>query len=141
AYESIAVYAVPDLLARVAARHPSLRMTIRTGRSGVLVPLVRRGELDLALVPQTDLAGRLAVETVGDDELGLWAAPQSEALRGGPIRSSTPYAGLAPGPDGLPLFYRRFVRAAGLSARAVIECDSFEALRMMAVRANAIAVL
>lgn len=140
AYESIAVDVVPDLLARLAVRHPALRVTIRTGRSGVLVPLVRRGELDLALVPETDAGSRLHVETVGDDALGAWASPDHAVFREG-LGATTPYAGLAPGPDGLPPFYRRFIRASGLSERAVIQCDSFEALRIIAARGIVVAVL
>ena len=140
AYESLAVYALPDLLARIGAKHPSLIVTIRTGRSGLLAQLVRRGDLDAALVVENDLVGRLAAEVLAHDELGLYAAPAHRVFRTG-IAKDTPYAGLAPGADGLPRFYRRFLRAMGVSARPFIECDSFEALRMMAVRNVAIAVL
>ena len=140
AYESIAVYAVPELLARLGARHPKLRVTIRTGRSPVLLSLLRRGELDVALVAGSEGGDKLAVDVLGRDHLSLWASPIHPVFREGVTRE-TPYAGLAPGPDGLPLFYRRFVRAMGLGDRPFIECDSFEALRMMALRHVAIAIL
>jgi len=140
AYESLAVYALPDLLARIGAKHPSLTVTIRTGRSGLLSQLVRRGDLDAALVVENDLVGRLHSEVLAHDELGLWASPAHPVFRAS-VSKETPYAGLAPGADGLPRFYRRFVRAMGVSDRPVIECDSFEALRMMAVRNVTVAVL
>ncbi len=135
AYESIAIYALPELLARLSARHPSLVVAIRTGRSGTLAQLVRRGELEAALLIENDLVGKLEVDVLARDQLGLWTSLRVPTTR------TTTYAGLAPGADGLPRFYRRFVRGMGLPARAFIECDSFEALRMMAVRGVAPAVL
>jgi DNA-binding transcriptional LysR family regulator len=140
AYESLAVSVVPDLLGHLRAKHPALTVTIRTGRSGLLAQLVRRGDLDSALVVENDVVGRLDVKVLAHDDLGLWASPAHPVFRAGVAREM-PYAGLAPGADGLPRFYRGFLRAMGVNARPFIECDSFEVLRMMAVRQVAVAVL
>lgn len=140
AYESLAVSIPPDLIARTSAKHPSLAVTIRTGRSGLLTRLVRRGELDAALVVENDFVARLEVDVVGKDELGLWASPSHPVFRAG-VTKETPYAGLAQGREGYPRFYRRFVRASGLSPKPFIECDSFEVIRVMAVRNVTVAVL
>ena len=125
--------------ARLGAKHPSLQVSIRTGRSGLLTQLVRRGELDAALLVENELVTKLEVEVLANDQLGLWTASATASRV--TVDKATPYAGLAPGADGLPRFYRRFVRGMGLGARPFIECDSFEALRMMALRAVAVAVL
>jgi DNA-binding transcriptional LysR family regulator len=140
AYESLAVSAVPELMVRLAANHPSLRISIRTGRSSALARLVQRGELDVALVAETDAAERLDVEVVATDRLGLWIAAGAPAPTPGSSRTSA-FAGLANDRDGVPSFYRRFVRAAQLSTTPVIACDSFEALRVMALRRVAPAIL
>lgn len=139
AYESIAVYALPTLLARLGAGYPALSLSIRTGRSGNLATLVRRGELDAALVVENELVGRLDVEVLAHDELGLYASPHDPALRG--ATRDLAYAGLAPGADGLPRYYRAVVRAYGLGAVPLVSCDSFEALRIFAARQVAAAIL
>ncbi|MBS2014582.1 MAG: LysR family transcriptional regulator [Deltaproteobacteria bacterium] len=141
AYESLAVSALPDLIGQLAANHPDVRISIRTGRSSALARMVQRGELDVALVAETDAAERLDTRVVATDRLGLWASTGGAAAAPNGVARPNAFAGLANDREGLPSFYRRFVRAAGLSSTPYIACDSFEALRVMALRRIAPAVL
>jgi DNA-binding transcriptional LysR family regulator len=137
AYESIAVNALPGLLARLGVRHPNVTVAVRTGRSGLLSKLVRRGALDAALVVENELVKGLDAVEIATDQLGLYASPLAVAVH----PRGAAYAGLAAGDDPLPRYYGAFLRAHGLSSRPSIECDSFEALRVIAARQVAAAVL
>jgi DNA-binding transcriptional LysR family regulator len=142
AYESIAVNFFPSLFPTLQAKHPELKLSVRTARSGILCSLVRSGDLDLALVIENDLIRNLDSTTFAEDTLGLFARPDHPVFRNGWASLSTyPLGGLSSGKDGVPRYYRRFLQSIGSAIAPTMECDSLETLRELAAQGALISIL
>ena len=140
-YESIAVDVLPGLIHRLRNSMPQLRLSVRISRTANLLTMVRKGELCSALIAETDELERFYCKEVFVDRLGFYIAKHA------PIsqlnwRAAKEFGvgSIAPGKDGLPRYYTRFLKQLG-SLKPSVYSDSLEALRASAVAGVMVAVL
>ncbi len=140
-YESLAISVLPALTRRLKAVFPALHLTIRIGRSGDLVRLVRKGELCMAVTTELDSTEGLFVLPLAEDRLGVYvAAKHPLAGRGRAALDELWLGTLSPAKEGHPRYFARYLRALKLPKPAIVS-ESFEALRAMAVDGAIAAVL
>lgn len=135
-YESLAISLFPMLVSSLKTDLPDLKLTTRIARSGALAQMIRQGELCAALVAESDDFGRLRVEPLATDRLGLYVK------KGTAFDAQTRLGTLSPGQDGLPRYFQKFqARVLGPARRPDIVSDSFEVLRATAAQGVAAAIL
>ncbi|MGE0633082.1 MAG: LysR family transcriptional regulator [Pseudobdellovibrionaceae bacterium] len=140
-YESIAIDILPGMIHNLKQKMPHLRLGVRISRTAALLTMVRKGELCSALVTEVDDLDRFYVKDVAEDRLGFYVSNRH------PIAQSEWKAvdefgvgSLAPGKDGLPRYFTKFMRQLE-SIRPSILSDSFETLRAAATAGSLVAVL
>ncbi len=140
-YESIAIDVLPGLIHSLRERLPNLKLTLRISRTANLLTMVRKGELCSALITEVDDLDRFYIKDVSEDRLGLFASARHPiAQQGWSALIEYGYGSLAPGKDGLPRYFTRFVKQLD-GIKPFILSDSFEALRASAVAGSLVAVL
>ncbi len=142
-YESLAIELLPQLSSRMHEKIPGIKLTLRVGRTAALASMVRKGELCAALVTESDCFGGLKCIDIAEDRLGFFAHRNLKPmpLTVDELRKAL-IGGLAPGSDGLPSYYRKFLDSTlGESFKPMILSDSFEALRATALGGHAICIL
>lgn len=142
-YESLAIELLPQLSSRMQEKIPGIKLTLRVARTAALASMVRKGELCAALVSESDCFGGLNCVDIAEDRLGFYAHRKLKPmpLTVDELRKAL-IGGLAPGSDGLPSYYRKFLDSIlGESFKPMILSDSFEALRATALGGQAICVL
>jgi DNA-binding transcriptional LysR family regulator len=140
-YESIAIDVLPGLIHSLRERLPNLKLTLRISRTANLLTMVRKGELCSALITEVDDLDRFYIKDVSEDRLGLFASARHPiAQHGWSALVEYGYGSLAPGKDGLPRYFTRFVKQLD-GIKPFILSDSFEALRASAVAGSLVAVL
>lgn len=140
-YESIAIDILPGMIHSLRQKMPHLRLGLRISRTTNLLTMVRKGELCSALVTEIDDLNRFYVKEVAHDRLGLYVSnrhPISEV--GWAAIEKFGVGSLAPGKDGLPRYFSKFIRQLD-SVKPFILSDSFEALRAAAAAGALVAVL
>lgn len=140
-YESIAVDILPGLLHRLRDVMPNLRLSLRIGRTSQLLTMVRKGELCSAIITEVDNLERLHKIQISEDRLGLYVSNQHPiAQKGWKAVETHGLGSLAPGKDGLPRYYNKFLkRLQGL--RPSVLSESFETLRAAAASGAIVSVL
>jgi DNA-binding transcriptional LysR family regulator len=129
AFESLAIAVLPRLLGRLEERCPGIRLRVRVERSGRLATLVRKGELCMAIVAENALLHGLTVIPLATDRLGLYVGARSpKRLHAFEAARKLPLGGLSPGPDGVPVYWERFVKGLGLPRQLAFASDSLEAV-------------
>lgn len=129
AYESLAIEIIPRLLKRVSLHSPNIRVTVRVARSATLASMVRKGELCMAVLVDNDALGGLDVVAVAEDRLGLYTSATLSRRPGARrVAADLPLGSLAAGPDGMPRYLTRFLKALGISEPPTLASESFEAL-------------
>jgi DNA-binding transcriptional LysR family regulator len=140
---AVSAYVLPEILVRFTARHPGVRLLVRTGHSEEVVDLVVRGEVDLGIVRQLR-DPRVRSRPVYEDELVLVAPPGHPFAEAGRVdvgeirhaqlilfdRTSSYY-------DVTNALFRR----AGVVPRGVTEVDNIEAAKRMVERGLGVALL
>lgn len=140
-YESLAIDLLPGLIHSLRTKLPNLRLGLRISRTSNLLTMVRKGELCSALITEVDDLDRFYVKEVMQDRLGLYVSRKHPiALEGWNAIEKYGYGSLAPGKDGLPRYFAKFVRQRDLHRPTVIS-DSFETLRAAAAGGSIVAVL
>lgn len=140
-YESLAISVLPALTRRLKSAFPKLHLTIKIGRSGELVKLIRKGELCMAITTELDSTDGLSILPLAEDRFGVFvASDHPQVSRGREALKELWLGTLAPGKEGYPRYYARYIRALKLPKAAVVS-DSFEALRAMAAEGAIAAVL
>ncbi|MBK9323001.1 MAG: LysR family transcriptional regulator [Bdellovibrionaceae bacterium] len=140
-YESIAIDLLPGLLHSLRQKLPTLRLGLRISRTSNLLTMVRKGELCSALITEVDDLDRFYVKHVTDDRLGLYASKRHAiAADGWSAIEKFGFGSLAPGKDGLPRYFTKFLRQYDLTKPSIIS-DSFETLRAAAAAGAIVAVL
>lgn len=142
AYESLGLLIFPGIITQLRQDFPKAKLNLVTARSSILLHKLRTGELCTALVAETDEINEQRTKIVAEDELGLY------------VRAGGPYAhlgikaveklglgSLAPGPEGHPRYFQKFVKSFGLNDHPIMLTDSFEVLRSAAVNGALAAVL
>lgn len=128
-YESIAVDVLPGLVRSLKVKLPKVRLTVRISRTANLLTMVRKGELCSALITEMDDLERFYVKEVAEDRLGFFVGRNHPLLKlGWSSLEKFSYGSLAPGKDGLPRYFSKFLKASG-NLRPNLLSDSFEALR------------
>jgi DNA-binding transcriptional LysR family regulator len=137
-YESLAMMALPQLIASLKKDYPNLKLNLTIERSGAILQKLRSGEICTALVAETDGLESFQTTLVAEDELGLytrtglddsWQTVESLGL--GSISS---------GAEGHPLYYRKFLRSLG-KIKPILTGDSFEVLRVAASSGHVVSIL
>ena len=140
-YESIAIDILPGLVHSLREKIPDLKLGLRISRTGNLLTMVRKGELCSALITEVDDLERFDVKVVAEDRLGVYVSKRSPiATEGWKAIAEHGFGSLAPSKDGLPRYFRRFLKNLE-PARPAILSDSFEALRATAASGVIAAVL
>jgi DNA-binding transcriptional LysR family regulator len=140
---AVSTYVLPGLLVRYAARHPNVRLIVRTGHSEEILRMALNHEVALGLVRQLqhpDVESRLLYH----DELVLVADPWHPFAGRGRIR-------LAELAEARLIFFDRtssyfeltnaLFRAAGVSPREVMELDNIDAAKKMVANGLGVALL
>jgi DNA-binding transcriptional LysR family regulator len=120
---------------------PHLRLGVRISRTSHLLTMVRKGELCSALITEVDDMERFYSREVYVDQLGFFVSAQHPIaqLGWGAVREFG-LGSLAPGKDGLPRYFSRFLRQLG-GAKPTVLSDSFEALKTAAQAGVLVSVL
>ncbi|RYZ86907.1 MAG: LysR family transcriptional regulator [Proteobacteria bacterium] len=140
-YESIAIDLLPGLIHSLKQKLPSLRLGLRISRTSNLLTMVRKGELCSALITEVDDLDRFYVKTVTEDRLGLYVSKKHAiAEQGWSAIEKNGYGSLAPGKDGLPRYFSKFLKQYDLTKPTILS-DSFETLRAAAAAGAIVAVL
>ena len=140
---SVGTYALPLVLKRFAARHPTVRLVVKTGHSEDILGMVLRSEVQLGLMrplrhPDLELL------PVYDDVMVLVVHPDHPFASAGSV-SLGAMAGQA-----LLLFDRSssyhdltsaLLRGAGVAPRSLMELDSIEATKKMVEQGLGVALL
>lgn len=128
-YESLAVEILPSLIHRLREKLPNLKLGLRISRTNQLLTMVRKGELCSAIVTEVDDLDRFYKVEVCEDRLGVYVSNRhSIAKEGWKAVQKYGFGSLAPGKDGLPRYYQKFVRKLE-PAKAMVLSESFETLR------------
>jgi len=140
---AVSAYVLPEILVRFTARHPDVRLLVRTGHSEEIVDLVARGEVELGIVRQLRDA-RVRSRPLYEDELVLVARPDHPfASTGGVDVAEISHAQLILF-DRTSSYYditNALFREAGVVPRGVTEVDNIEAAKRMVERGLGVALL
>jgi DNA-binding transcriptional LysR family regulator len=140
---AVSAYVLPEILVRFTARHPDVRLLVRTGHSEEIVDLVARGEVDLGIVRQLR-DPRVSRRPLYDDELVLVAEPGHRFAMAGKIDvAEISHAQLILF-DRTSSYYdvtNALFRVAGVVPRGVTEVDNIEAAKRMVERGLGVALL
>ncbi len=140
AYESIAMHILPGLLHRLRDKMPKLKLSMHIHRTAQLLTMLRKGELCSALITEIDDLDRFYFKTVGEDRLGFYVSKNFEiAQMGWSAVKKFGLGSLAPGKDGLPRYFSKFLRQQ--EEKPSILSDSFETLRHAAASGELVCVL
>ncbi len=140
-YESIAIDILPGLMHSLKQKMPHLRLGLRISRTANLLTMVRKGELCSALITEVDDINRLSIRDVAEDRLGFYVSNRHPILQlGWQALDKYGVGSLAPGKEGLPRYYRRFIKQVD-HVKPVLLSDSFEALRAAAASGALVSVL
>lgn len=128
-YESIAVDILPGLIHSLKQKLPNLKLNLRISRTSNLLTMIRKGELSSALITEIDNLDRFYVAEVAEDRLGFFISKKHPlANTGWSAIEKYGLGSLAPGKDGLPRYFTKFMRQYD-SLKPTILSDSFETLR------------
>jgi len=140
---AVSAYVLPEILVRFTARHPDVRLLVRTGHSEEIVDLVARGEVDLGIVRQLRDA-RVRSLPLYEDELVLVARPDHPFAVAGTVDvAEISHAQLILF-DRTSSYYdvtNALFRVAGVIPRGVTEVDNIEAAKRMVERGLGVALL
>lgn len=140
-YESIAMDLLPGLIHSLREKLPDLRLGLRISRTSHLLTMVRKGELCSALIAEVDDLHRFYVKDVTEDRLGLYVSKLHPiSSHGWSAIQKFGFGSLAPGRDGLPRYFTKYVRQYELTKPTILS-DSFETLRAAASAGSIVAVL
>ena len=133
---AVSAYVLPELLARYTARHPNVRLVVRTSHSEELVDMVVRGEVSLAIVREMRDA-RIVSRPIYEDELVLVARPDHPFAQAGRVDVAAITGSQLILFDRTSSYYdltNALFRAAGVVPRGVMELDNIEAAKRMVER-------
>jgi DNA-binding transcriptional LysR family regulator len=140
---SVGTYALPLVLKRFAAEHPTVRLVVKTGHSEDILGMVLRSEVQLGLMRPLRHPD-LELRPVYDDVMVLVVNP------GHPFASAGSVSLGAIGGQSLLLFDRSssyhdltsaMFRGAGVAPRSLMELDSIEATKKMVEQGLGVALL
>lgn len=140
---AVSAYVLPEILVRFTARHPDVRLLVRTGHSEEIVDLVAQGAVDLGIVRQLRDA-RVRSRPLYDDELVLVAQPDHPFARAGTIDVAEIRGAQLILFDRTSSYYdvtNALFRVAGVVPRGVTEVDNIEAAKRMVERGLGVALL
>jgi DNA-binding transcriptional LysR family regulator len=140
---AVSAYVLPDVLLRFIARHPGVRLLVRTGHSEEIVDLVARGEVDLGIVRQLR-DSRVRSRPLYEDELVLVVPPDHRFTDSGRIDVAEIARVQLILFDRTSSYYdvtNALFRQAGVVPRGVTEVDNIEAAKRMVERGLGVALL
>lgn len=132
------------LVERFLKRYPAVTVRIVPAFSGYLYDLLRRGEVDLAVMYQTPEARQIESQPLIDES--LWLVGATDKMAGLPRH--VPFSQLAgkplilPGPrQGLRLLLERQALKADIALNVVVEADALQTLKDLVGRGIGLTVL
>jgi DNA-binding transcriptional LysR family regulator len=140
---AVSAYVLPEILVRFVARHPDVRLLVKTGHSEEIVDLVARGEVELGIVRQLR-DERVRSRPLYEDELILVAPPDHPFAREGKVDVSEIRHAQLILFDRTSSYYdvtNALFRVAGVIPRGVTEVDNIEAAKRMVERGLGVALL
>lgn len=142
AFESLAIEIMPRLIKTLEKKCPGIRITVKVGRSGKLATMVRKGELCMAILIENDLLSGLTVIPVGEDRLGLFVSSSlPKEFHSLKALEKLPLGALSVGPDGVPIYFAKFIKALNLQKKVSFSSDSLEALLAATSHGSIVAIL
>ena len=140
AYESLAMRVLPEFSSKIQKDFPDIKLNLQISRTGQLIKKVRSGELCMALVSETDLGSDLRSDHVASDELGLFYCQETFGEIQMKDLKNYPLGSIAPGDDGVQNYFKKFTNQFP-GFRPMIVCDSFEILKSLTEKGQAVAIL
>jgi DNA-binding transcriptional LysR family regulator len=142
ASDSLAVDVLPTIMQRLRLQLPHIRLKVKSGRSAMLTKLVKKAELCMALVEENEFIDGVTAIPLTEERLGFYASTKDsvQKLRGRAIE--TLGIGItAPGLEGHPRYFTKFVNAYAKGLKPTLTSESFEILRAAAVEGSVVAIL
>lgn len=140
---AVSAYVLPELLARYAARHPDVRLLVRTHHSEELVAMVARGDVHLAVVRELRDA-RVRMRPLFEDELILVARPDHPFAQARSVPADALHGAQLILFDRTSSYYdltQALFRSLDVVPRGVMELDNIEAAKRMVERGLGVALL
>ena len=143
AAESVALLALPQLMPRLVADYPDLKVALTLDVSSELSRKLNAGELDMAILTDPRVNDAISVEQVGRIELAWMASsrfklPRRE-IRPADLRMLPIYT--MPSPSTIYLQMARWFAAADVEPEHVNSCNSLALLARLVVEGQGVAVL
>ena len=143
AAESVALLALPQLMPRLVADYPDLKVALTLDVSSELSRKLNAGELDMAILTDPRVNDAISVEQVGRIELAWMASsrfklPRRE-IRPADLRMLPIYT--MPSPSTIYLQMARWFAAADVEPEHVNSCNSLALLARLVVEGQGLAVL
>lgn len=143
AVESVALLALPQLMPRLVADYPDLKVALTLDVSSELSRKLNAGELDMAILTDPQVNDAITVEQVGRIELAWMASsrfklPRRE-IRPADLRTLPIYT--MPSPSTIYLQMARWFATADVEPEHVNSCNSLALLARLVVEGQGVAVL
>ncbi|MDE1996289.1 MAG: LysR family transcriptional regulator [Rhizobiaceae bacterium] len=141
--ESFALICLTDLMKRLELRYPRLKTSVVVGDTGVLSNLLNEHRLDLAIVPDPDVAAHVRQIQIGRNELAWIASPHMEMRSGTLTPADLVDRHMIVGPQSARSYaaMTAWFAAAGLVPDRVSTCNNMSVTMQMVMGGLAIGLL
>jgi LysR family nitrogen assimilation transcriptional regulator len=132
------------LVERFLRDYPNVVVRIVPAFSGYLLDMLQRGEVDLAIMYETDVARQLQLEPLIKETLFLIGPQKSKLTQKKPIafRSLADLTMILPGPrHGLRLLLENQARKSGIALQVAVEAEALQTLKELVSRGLGYTVL
>ena len=122
---------------------PGLSLSIKASRSSPsLTALVRKGELDMALVEENDAIGEMVKISVAQDRYGFFRSSKEKIRKpGAKTFDRLGIGAISPDPEEYTSHLLKFTQVLGKQFRPTFLAESYELLRSTAVAGSIVAIL
>lgn len=139
-YESIALDIIHHFSHKIRLDFPEVKLNFQISRTSELIKKIQSGELCLAIISQhDDLPAGFITETLFTDHLGIYAS-SSLGITSLTEITDQMMGVISTSANGMPSYFKKFLKE-NSEFKPNLVCDSFEVLRELAEKADAIVVL
>ena len=139
-YESIALDVIHNFSHKIRLDFPEVKLNFQISRNSDLIKKIQSGELCLAIISQHDeIPTGFMTKTLFTDHLGIYASPALGITSLSEITDQM-MGVISTGANGLPSYFKKFLKE-NFEFKPNLVCDSFEVLRELAEKADAVVIL
>ncbi len=139
-YESIALDIIHDFSQKIRLDYPEVKLNFQISRTSELIKKVQSGELCLAIISQhEEIPAGFISEILFTDTLGIYASSTLGITSLSEITDQM-MGVISTGTNGLPTYFKKFLKD-NSEFKPNLVCDSFEVLRELAEKGDAVVIL